>query len=131
MSDAWELELELLSLLGEGQASVKRLRNLCSAIAKACDGVPDHVREIARIADTTHRERDLHRWVRRQPWSALFPSPFTFKVPEEREGVRSDDGEISCLLPHEQFSTLSDHDELFEEMITGEPGKLNEFWTET
>ena len=108
MSNAWELDLELLSLLGEGQASVKRLRSLCSAIAKACDGVPDHVRKIARIADTTHRERDLHRWVRKQHLSALFPSPFTFKVPEELEGIRSDDGEISCLLPHEQFSTLSD-----------------------
>ena len=68
MSDAWELELELLSLLGEGQASVKRLRSLCSPIAKACDGVPDHVREIARIADATHRERDLHRWVRNKTW---------------------------------------------------------------
>ena len=45
---------------------------LARGIKRNCRGVPTHSSEIAGIADDTHRERALHRWVGRQPWQGIY-----------------------------------------------------------
>ena len=66
-AEAWDLEMELLCLPASG-GSVRKLALLSRRIAAACNDVPQHVRELGAIKDDSHRERNLHRWVCRQPW---------------------------------------------------------------
>ena len=69
-SSVEDLEFELLTLSAEGNLSLGRLRKLCRTIAKCCEGVPEHVREIGALSQSQpcHTERDLHRWVKHQHW---------------------------------------------------------------
>lgn len=64
--EAWDLEMELLGMIGTGHATVSKMARLCRRIDNACVNVPIHVQELARLPNTSHRERDLHRWVDRQ-----------------------------------------------------------------
>eukprot|EP00959_Pyramimonas_sp_CCMP1952_P391612 8206609-Pyramimonas_sp.AAC.1 len=65
--EAWDLEVELLSLTAQG-GSVRKMQQLSQKIVAGCEGAPAHVKELAKLPDTSHRERELHRWVRKQPW---------------------------------------------------------------
>ena len=48
------------------------LLRLARGTKRNCRGVPTHSSEIAGIADNTHRERALYRWVGRQPWQGVY-----------------------------------------------------------
>ena len=106
MDDAWDLEMELLCLPATG-GSVRKMQRLAERIANACNDVPPHVHELGQIAQDSHRERDLVRWVRRQPWRRLLPEPFEFKLPYSPDGLKEDAITHAALLPHETFSSLS------------------------
>ena len=123
-----DLEEELLSLVGEGAGSVRRLRSLCSKIAKSCTGVPQHVRETAEIKDDTHRERCLHAWARRQPWAALVSKPYDFGMPITLDGVHEEEGTHSCVLPFDVFFSVSSAPELFRDLFTHSEERLQDFW---
>ena len=117
-----ELELELLSLVGEGVGSVARLVRLAGAILRNCDGAPAHVVQIANISTGSHQERDLHRWVGRQEWRKLLPDLFEFEVPITLDSLHMDKGRHACILPHELFGCLYNYRELFNHMFLGGSG---------
>lgn len=124
-----ELELELLCLIGEGAGSISRLLRIAKAIARNCQGVPPHVSEIAGIAHGSHCERDLHRWVQKQPWRGLLPDVFQFPVRVTFDGLHVDEASHACLLPHELFGSLYRNGrELWQHMFLGGHGDLAEFW---
>ena len=130
MDDAWDLEMELLCLPATG-GSVRKMQRLAERIANACNDVPPHVHELGQIAQDSHRERDLVRWVRRQPWRRLLPEPFEFKLPYSPDGLKEDAITHAALLPHETFSSLSAYPELFQELMTGPRGNSQAFWQGT
>ena len=123
-----DLEVELLSLIGEGAGSVARLNRLCRGIKRNCQGVPAHVQELASFPIDTHMERALHSWVSRQPWRSVFPPLFEFDLPITLDGIYEVKGRHACLLPHEVFGSVYKHKELFEYLFTGPPGNLVNFW---
>ena len=80
-TDAWDLEMELLLLPAQG-GSVRKMQRLSQCIGRVCGpDVPQHIQELGAIRDSTHRERDLHRWVSRQVWRGLLPEMFEFDLP--------------------------------------------------
>ena len=99
---------------------------LARRINQACSNVPLHVRELANLPNTNHRERDLHRWINRQVWRGLLPQPYDFSLPMSSDGLNEYNGTHSCLLVHEAFSCLSEYPELFELMLKGP--NLADFW---
>ncbi len=107
------------------------MQRLSSRIAAACDDVPAHVRELANLPNTTNRERDLHRWVGRQPWRSLLPDAYNFPIPYTPDGIRETLAEHSAFLPHELMASLSLVPELFEELLIGPPDTLASFWQKT
>ena len=125
--EKWGLELELLSLIGTGNASIAKTTDLARRIAAACDNVPQHVRELAMLPNDSHRERDLHRWVGRQVWRDILPQPYDFDIPITRDGIHEEPGVHSALLPHESFHTLHQYRELFDHMMIGDVGTAP-FW---
>ena len=80
MDETWDLEMELLCLPATG-SSVAQLQRLSSKIASSCTDVPSHVKELGNISPGCHRERDLHRWVRKQPWRQLLPLAYESSLP--------------------------------------------------
>ena len=130
MDDAWDLEMELLCLPANG-SSVSQLQRLSSKIASSCNDVPLHVKELGNISPGSNRERDLHRWVHRQPWRRLLPSTYEFSLPHTPDQLRETERLHAALLPHEVFSTLSMYGELFQELLTGPVGELQSFWDAT
>ncbi len=123
-----ELEMELLAIIGEGAGSVARMLRLARAIEKNCDNVPQHIKELAAITQDSHMERALHRWVQKQPWRALLPKKFDFKVPCTYDGIHESEMMHSCILPHELFGTLYKFKDLFAHMFIGADGVLEAFW---
>ena len=130
MDDAWDLEMELLCLPATG-GSVKSTQRLSSRISKACVGTPRHVMELGQLTTGSHRERQLCRWVRRQPWRQLLPEAYEFKLPYSPDQLIEDEVTHAAFLPHETFSSLSEYPELFEELMTGPRGHLEAFWEGT
>lgn len=128
--DAFDLEMELLCLPATG-SSCQQLHRLADRIAKACTGVPDHVRELAKLPADSHRERDLHRWVNRQPWRAVVPESYEFDLPYTADGIWESTVHHCAFLPHEFLSSLSKSPDLFEELLCGPPGSLDWFWANT
>lgn len=126
----WDLEMELLCVPATG-GSVRQMQKIASKIANACEEVPQHVSELANLPNDSHRERALHRWVNRQPWRALLPEPYLFEIPYTADGIRVTTKEHAAFLPHEMFSSLSCVPELFEELLIGPPGALENFWDKT
>ena len=127
---AWDLECEMLSLVGTGAATIAQMQRLCSKIAAACADTPQHVRELARLPTDSHRERDLHAWVDRQTWRSLLPEPYVFNVPLSFDGGQTMvDGEHAAICPHDLFSALYQHFELFQDIYLGPPGTLERFWS--
>jgi hypothetical protein len=51
-------------------------------------------------------ERDLQRWVSRQPWRRLLPGLYTFEMPKRRRLVVAP-ATHWALLPHEVFASLA------------------------
>ena len=125
--EAWDLEMELLCLPATG-GSVRKMQQVSQRISAACTGVPDHIRELAALPDNSHRERDLHRWVRRQPWRALLPELYEFEIPVTYDGLEETTGVHAALLPHETFASLGKYPELFKELLCGPDGNLQNFW---
>ena len=125
--EAWDLEMELLCLPATG-GSVRKMQQVSQRISAACTGVPDHIRELAALPDNSHRERDLHRWVRRQPWMALLPELYEFEIPVTYDGLEETTGVHAALLPHETFASLGKYPELFKELLCGPDGNLQDFW---
>ena len=129
-----DLEFELLSLSAEGNLSLGRLRKLCSSIAKCCDGVPQHVREIGKLSQIqpSHTERDLHRWAKRQHWRHLLPEPYTFKLPVTHDGgITETYTKHDVLLPHEFVSSLSTMPKMFRRLLYGSRANLENFWMQS
>ena len=130
MDDAWDLEMELLCLPATG-GSVKSTQRLSSRISKARVGTPCHVMELGQLTTGSNRERQLCRWVRRQPWRQLLPEAYEFKLPYSPDQLIEDEVTHAAFLPHETFSSLSEYPELFEELMTGPRGHLEAFWEGT
>jgi len=128
--DAFDLEMELLCLPASG-SSVRQMHRLCEKIAKACGHVPQHIEELANLPADSHRERDLHRWVKRQPWRAVAPEAYEFELPYTADGIWETTVLHSAFLPHEFLSNLFNFPELFDELLCGEPGSLTSFWEHT
>ena len=127
--EAWDLEMELLGLVGTGSATIAKMTRLCQRIDAACGDCPQHVSELARLPTDSHRERDLHRWCNRQVWRGLLPTPYIFEVPLTYDGGQtSQPGEHAAILPHELFSSLYAWPDLFEDIYTGPAGNLEAFW---
>ena len=129
-SGAWDLELELLCLPACG-GSVHQTQKLAARIASACAAVPEHVVELANLSKGSSRERDLHRWVKKQPWRQLLPPKYEFALPYTPDGLQELEIQHGALLPHETFSALSRFPELFEDLLTGPDGNLQRFWANT
>lgn len=127
MDSAWDLEMELLCLPATG-GSVRQMQKLADRIAKACGGVPAHVRELAALPNNSHRERDLHRWVHKQSWREVLPEVYSFGLPYTEDGLNEQSVEHCAFLPHELMSSLSNFPELFEMLLTGPAGTLESFW---
>ena len=129
MSDdaAWDLEMELLCMPSTG-GSVRQMQQLSQHILGACDNVPQHVRELAMLPDNSHRERDLHRWAKRQPWRQLLPPAFEFDIPFTRDGIHEEFRPHAAFLPHETFASLAHWPELFNELLCGDAHNLEAFW---
>ena len=85
--DKWDLEMELLCLPATG-GTCAQMQKLASRIAAACGDVPTHVRELAHLPTGTTHERDLHRWVDKQPWRSLLPDAYNFPIPYTPDGIR-------------------------------------------
>ena len=128
--EAWDLEMELLCLPASG-GSVRTMQRLAERVAGACGDVPQHVRELGNISCDSHRERDMHRWVSRQPWRRLLPDHYEFSIPFTPDQIDETTQQHFVFLPHEVFGSLGRHPEIFELLITGQPGKLDEFWNKT
>ena len=128
--DKWDLEMELLCLPATG-GTCAQMQRLSSRIAAACDDVPAHVRELANLPTGPHRERDLHRWVKKKPWRSLLPDAYNFPIPYTPDGIRETLAEHSAFLPHELMASLSLVPELFEELLIGPPDTLASFWQKT
>ena len=126
--EAWDLEMELLGLVGTGSASIAKMASLSRRISTACSNVPVHVQEIAMLPNNEHRERALHRWCNKQVWRKVLPDVYDFDIPLTRDGIHEDMGQHSVLCPHDVFATLHTVPELFQELMTGPPGNLTEFW---
>ena len=75
-----------------------------------------------------NRERDLHYWVKRQPWRALLPDIYEFDVAYTSDGLYETTASHAAFLPHETIASLSEFPELFEELLAGPPNNLSEFW---
>ena len=128
--DAWDLEMELLCLPASG-SSTKQMHKLAQRIARACGDVPEHVRELAGLPSDSHRERDLHRWVQKQPWRSVLPPTYEFDLPYTSDYIHLGVVRHAAFLPHEVMASLSKVPELFEELLTGPPGNLERFWQNT
>ena len=128
-----ELEVEVLSLGLEGAVHLAKMQKLCKAIEKDCEGVPDYIRQIAKLAPTqsSHLERDLHAWCRRQPWYKVLPDTFDFMLPCSLDGRTRSERKHSVLLPHEVYATLWDKaPEVFKVMF-GSPEAIADFWNKS
>ena len=124
---AWDLEMELLCLPASG-GSVRSMQRLAERVCGACDNVPQHVRELGSLPASSHRERDMHRWVSKQAWRRVLPSAYEFLIPFTPDQIKKTTIRHYALLPHEVFESLSGFPELFELLLTGPPGALSEFW---
>ena len=103
--EAWDLEMELLGLVGTGSGTVARMRTLCGRIAAACADTLQHVIEPSHPPTDSHRERPLRRWVQRQPWCTLLPELYVFAAPLTYYGGQTtQDGQHASLVPLELFS---------------------------
>ena len=105
-AEAWDLEMELLCLPSTG-GSVHVMQRLASKISASCRDTPAHVVELAKLANNSHRERDLHRWVDRQPWRRLLPAVYEFALPYTEDGVHEHQVLHAAFLPHEFLASLS------------------------
>ena len=93
------LEVALLSLVGTSATSIANYTQICQRITAACGDTPQHVQELARLPQDSHRERDLHRWCCRQAWRDLLPSEFEFEVPLTFDGgITMQDGLMRLSL---------------------------------
>ena len=128
--DAFDLEMELLCWPATG-GSCQKMHKLCERISKACTGVPAHIRELSQLPNTTHRERDLHRWVKRQPWRKLLPDAYEFDIPYTADGILEALAVHSVFLPHETLSHIYREPELLEDLLCGPEGCLDTFWENT
>ena len=128
--DTWHLEMELLRLPSSG-GTVAQMQKLATRIAAGCDGVPQHVRELGHLPTSTHRKRDLHRWVFKQEWRKLMPDPYNFAIPYTPDGIQETTAEHAAFLPHERFASLSGYPELSAELLVGQSGNLTNSWQKT
>ena len=129
-ADEYDLEFDLLSLTVEGNCSLKRMQQLCKKIVNTCDGVPEHVKEIAALASSqpSHLERDLHTWINRQPWRHMLPDSYDFMLPCSNDGGLTMSERLhSVICPHETLGALYKEPLLFEELF-GSRALLEEFW---
>ena len=124
---AWDLEMELLTMPCKG-GSVAQMGRLAAKIDRACPNeVPRHVKELGRIHAGANQERDLHRWVTRQPWRHILPELYDFEVAWTQNGIHETARTLSCFAPHETVASLSRFPELFEKLLC--PPKATEaFW---
>ena len=113
---AWDLEMELLTLPCTG-GDVDKMGRLCKKIDRACSDVPPHVKELGKIVGGPNAERDLHRWVGRQPWRQVLPEPYTFEVAWTKDAIHETTRHLDCYLPHETVSSMSEHPEIFEKLL--------------
>ncbi len=96
---------DLLMEVGRGVSSVHRA---CRAARGAVDEgstCPD-LAALSAMAGP-QGERELQRWVMRQPWRRLLPSLYEFPCSKWRGPLRQvQPATHACLLPHEVFGTL-------------------------
>ena len=128
VEDELDLESQLLALIGEGAGSVRRMARLCESIERGCTGVSSHVHEIAKIAKGSNKERALHRWVGQQPWRELLPPMYTFDLDLQNDEENVVTVKHGAYLPYEVFARLGRYPELFEDLLSGPPGAMDEFW---
>ena len=126
-AEAVELETELLTMATSGVGNIAKMQRVCSKIVNACSDVPVHIRELAQLPNNSHRERDLHRWVARQPWRDILPDLYEFKTPITMDGIHETEGLQTSLCPHEVFAQIHTYPELFHYLF-GTPEELTQFW---
>ena len=126
----WDLEMELLTLPASG-GSVRQTQRLASRIARGCGQVPPRALELGKLPNDSHRERAMHRWASKQAWRRLLPTPFEFGLPRASNQIDEAIVPHSALLPHETFASLAVHTDLFNELLRGPPGQLENFWAKS
>ncbi len=102
-----------------------RVRDMTAAAATAPAATAPAAGAIVDLAGVTpNAERDLHRWVARQPWSALIPELYKFEMPKDgRANVHF------ALLPHELFAAVyKAAPDLFDILFTGGRPHLERWW---
>jgi hypothetical protein len=93
----------------------------------------DMISELAYLGSSGQHpqnyERDLHRWVRRQPWAALVPELYEFSLPVLGEGgIGAREVKHAALLPHELFASVHKAaPELFDYLF-GDSETLRAWW---
>ncbi len=126
----WDLEMELLTLPASG-GSVRQTQRLASRIARGCGQAPPPALELGKLPNDSHRERAMHRWASKQAWRRLLPTPFEFGLPRASNQIDEAIVPHSALLPHETFASLAVHTDLFNELLRGPPGQLENFWAKS
>ena len=81
-------------------------------------------------ASGPNSERNLHRWVGRQPWRSVLPSTYTFRLPVQQANKRWIRYRMhAALLPHEVVHSIYEFSfPLFEHLFTGGADNLLEWW---
>ena len=99
-AEAFALELELLDMTTIGAGNVAKMQRICRRVTEACEGVPQHIKELGQLPESSHRERDLHRWVSRQVWRRVLPELYDFNITVTPDGVHQDTRVHSLSLIH-------------------------------
>ena len=133
--DALPLLEDLFKRYGsKGHASW--IQQQCEATAKSC-AVPEKILELSELGNIDVRtgarknvERDLVLWSRNQPWRAVLPEAYEFKVwcrRRNREGVTC--MPIKTILPHELLGAIYNFNvAVFMHLFIPSDAELIEFW---
>ena len=121
-----------------GEAWLEAIQDGRLSVADACDwsrlrtqdpGADGIIVALSRCGGS-HAERDLHRWVQEQPWRRALPMPYGFEAPVATKEGGAVMKTLSCLLPHEVFSTLWAQAPLTFVELFGDEVERAHYWAE-
>ena len=99
------------------------------ARARTAEGGADANTVALASCTGTSAERQLHSWVRCQPWRDILPQLYTYKAPMIKKGQKVE-GTAFGLLPHEVFGRLAERAPTVFEELFGSIGEREKYWAE-
>ena len=129
----------LAKLLGTGDTPQK-IQAQAAATCSVC-AVPEPIQELAELGNVSQTseskknvERDLGRWIDKQPWRAIMPTMFKFKVWGRRskgrlKGMGCTKLDVQVLCPHLLVGSVFRYSpQLFEHLFIPPGDELDKFW---